>query len=152
MNLYTGSAASATETSTDSSAPQAQSWRDTLPIHLAAELFPLMSKADLPAFGKDIREHGLKLPISVWSDGKSPVQLLDGRNRLDAIEIEIGPAIVSPPSVMAGKDFIAVNKVTVLPPSVDPYAFVVSANIRRRHLSAEQKHDLIAKLIKATPG
>jgi transposase len=128
------------------------SWRSILPIHPAAELFPPMSPDELAALGKDIRKHGLTLPIFLWSDGKSPLQLLEGRSRLDAIEIEIGPAIVSPPSVMAGKDFIAVKKVTVLPPSVDPYAFVVSANIRRRHLSAEQKRDLIAKLIKATPG
>ena len=33
----------------------------------------------------------------------------------------------------------------------DPYAYVISANIRRRHLTAEQKRELIAKLIKATP-
>jgi hypothetical protein len=34
---------------------------------------------------------------------------------------------------------------------VDPYAYVVSANIKRRHLSTEQKRDLIAALLKATP-
>jgi hypothetical protein len=33
----------------------------------------------------------------------------------------------------------------------DPYAFVVSANITRRHLTAEQKRDLIAKLLKRQP-
>ena len=151
MNIYTEPAAPATETATDSTAPQAQSWRDTLPIHPAAELFPLMSPDELAALGKDIRKHGLTSSIAVWSDGKSPVQLLDGRSRLDAIEIEIGPAIVGPPSVMAGKDFLAVNKVIVLDRSVDPYAFVISANIHRRHLTVEQKHELIAKLIKADP-
>jgi hypothetical protein len=151
MNIYTEPAAPATETATDSTAPQAQSWRDTLPIHPAAELFPRMSKAELAALGKDIRKHGLTSSIAVWSDGKSPKQLLDGRSRLDAIEIEIGPAIVGPPSVMAGKDFLAVNKVIVLDRSVDPYAFVISANIHRRHLTGEQKHELIAKLIETDP-
>jgi hypothetical protein len=151
MNIYTEPAASATETATDSTAPQAQSWRDTLPIHPAAELFPRMSEAELAALGKDIRKHGLTSSIAVWSDGKSPEQLLDGRSRLDAIEIEIGPAIVGPPSVMAGKDFLAVNKVIVLDRSVDPYAFVISANIHRRHLTGEQKHELIAKLIETDP-
>ena len=43
MNIYTEPATSATETATDSTAPQAQSWRDTLPIHPAAALFPRMS-------------------------------------------------------------------------------------------------------------
>jgi hypothetical protein len=151
MNIYTEPAAPATETATDSTAPHAQSWRDTLPIHPAAELFPRMSEAELVALGKDIRKHGLTSSIAVWSDGKSPQQLLDGRSRLDAIEIEIGPAIVGPPSVMAGKDFLAINKVIVLDRSVDPYAFAISANIHRRHLTVEQKHELIAKLIKATP-
>ena len=151
MNIYIEPAASASETATDSAALRAQSWRDTLPIHPAAELFPRMSEAELAALGKDIRKHGLTSSIAVWSDGKSPEQLLDGRSRLDAIEIEIGPAIVSPPSVMAGKDFLAVNKVIVLDRSVDPYAFVISANIRRRHLTVEQKHELIAKLIETDP-
>ena len=87
MNIYIEPAASATKTATDSTAPQAQSWRDTLPIHPAAELFPPMSEAELAALGKDIRKHGLRTSIAVCSDGKSPEQLLDGRSRLDAIEI-----------------------------------------------------------------
>ena len=35
-------------------------------------------------------------------------------------------------------------------PGSDPYAYVISANIHRRHLTAEQKRELIAKVIKAT--
>ena len=126
MNIYIEPAASATKTATDSTAPQAKSWRDVLPIHPAAELLPPLSKAELAELGEDIGKRGLRLPIAVWSDGKSPEQLLDGRGRLDAIEIEIGPAIVNPPSVMAGKDFLAANKVIVLDSSVDPYAYVVT--------------------------
>jgi hypothetical protein len=33
----------------------------------------------------------------------------------------------------------------------EPYTFVVAANLHRRHLTAEQKRDLIDKLLKATP-
>jgi protein gp37 len=128
-----------------------KSWREVLPIHPAAELFPLMSPDELAALGEDIRKHGLTSSIVLWSDGKSQALLLDGRSRLDAIEREIGPAIVGAPSITAGKDFLAINKVIVLDRSVDPYAYVISANIHRRHLTAEQKRELIAKLIKATP-
>jgi hypothetical protein len=153
MNIYTEPAAPATETATDSTAPQAQSWRDTLPIHPAAELFPLMSPDELAALGEDIRKHGLTSSIVLWSDGKSQALLLDGRSRLDAIEIAISsPAIVGAPSLIAGKDFLACNKVIVLDRSVDPYAYVTSANIHRRHLTAEQKRELIAKLIEADPS
>ena len=33
----------------------------------------------------------------------------------------------------------------------DPYAFVASANIHRRHLTSDQKRDLIANLLRARP-
>ena len=152
MKIYAEIVPPATETATNSTAPRAQSWRDTLPIHPAAELFPLMSPDELAALGEDIRKHGLTSSIVLWSDGKSQALLLDGRSRLDAIEIAIrGPAIVGAPSLIAGKNFLACNKVIVLDRSVDPYAYVTSANIHRRHLTAEHKRELIAKLIEADP-
>ena len=131
------------------------SWRDELPVHEAAEMFPLLSETDpaaLKELGEDIKKHGLTSPIVLWSDGKSPAQLLDGRNRLDAIEIAIGrPVIIGPPSLTAGKDFLASNKVITLDRSVDPYAYVISANIRRRHLKPEEKRKLIGDALKAMP-
>jgi hypothetical protein len=38
-----------------------------------------------------------------------------------------------------------------LDPNTDAIAYVVSRNIYRRHLTAEQKRELIANLLKATP-
>ena len=58
MNIYTEPAAPATETATDSTAPQAQSWRVTLPVHPATALFPQMSSDELRELGKDIRKNG----------------------------------------------------------------------------------------------
>jgi hypothetical protein len=127
------------------------SWRDVLPIHPAANLFPRMTPDELAALGKDIKRNGLTSPIVLWSDGKAPARLFDGINRLDAIEMAIGPAMVGPPSLSAGKDFLACNKVIVLDRSVDPYAFVISANIHRRHLTTEQKREIVAALLKANP-
>ena len=128
------------------------SWRDVLPIHPAAELFPPMTANELRELGADIKQNGLTSPIVLWSDGKSPAVLLDGRNWLDAIEMATGsPAMLGAPSIMAGKDFLACDRVITLDRSVDPYAFVISANFRRRHLNAEQKREVIAKLLKAQP-
>jgi hypothetical protein len=37
-------------------------------------------------------------------------------------------------------------------PDIDPYAYAISANVHRRQLTAEQKRDAIAKVLKARPG
>ena len=90
MNIYTDPAASAT----DSTAPQAQSWRDTLPIHPAAALFPRMSSDELRELGRDIRKNGLRSSIALWqSDKGASALLLDGISRLDAVEVELGRPI-----------------------------------------------------------
>jgi type II secretory pathway component HofQ len=128
-----------------------KSWRDFLQIHPAAELFPRMPPDELRALGEDIIKSGLTSPIVLWSDGRSPERLLDRRSRLDAIEIAIGPVEIGASSLAAGKNFLAVNKVIVLDRSVDPYAYVISANIHRRHLSIEDKDGLIVKVLQANP-
>jgi hypothetical protein len=118
-----------------------KSWRSVYPIHPAAEIFPLMSPAELQVLGEDIMKNGLTSPIVFWrADDKSPWALLDGRNRLDAIEI-----------VPDGSP-MEVRNVVLLDPTTDPYTFVISANIHRRHLTAEQRRDLIAALLKAEPS
>jgi hypothetical protein len=134
--------------------PQAapKSWRDVLPVHPAADLFPLMSPDELRVLGADIIKNGLTSPVVLWSDGTSPAKLLDGRSRLDSIEnATASPVEIGPPSLSAGKDFLAINKVIVLDSSVDAYAYVISANIHRRHLDAGQKRVVIANLIKVMP-
>jgi hypothetical protein len=124
-----------------------KSWRDVLPIHPAADLFPLMAPDELKALGEDIKKNGLKIPIvfCLADDGKGKL-LLDGRNRLDAMEL-IGRKLVN------RRDELALDPMYLhgLANDDDPYAFVISINIRRRHLTTDQKRELIAKLIKATP-
>jgi hypothetical protein len=80
--------------------------------------------------------------------------LLDGRNRLDAMGA--AAATIDYPGLLGDildseGNRIASGAVKLLFADVEPYAYVVSANIHRRHLTAEQKRELIAKLLKATP-
>jgi ParB-like chromosome segregation protein Spo0J len=141
-NVGSGNARSSKPQPSD---PQAapRSWRDVLPVHPAADLFPLMSPDELKVLGEDIIKNGLCERVAVIDgpDGK-PV-LIDGRNRLDAMEL-VGQQFTLEAVAMRlryqehSHDF-------------DPYAYVTSINLHRRHLTANQKRDLIAKLLKATP-
>ncbi len=91
--------------------------------HPVAALFPMLGKADLQALADDITTNGLISPIVLIDDA-----VLDGRNRLGACEL-------------AGvKPRFTEYKGT------SPAAFVVSANLRRRHLTKEQKIALAVEL------
>lgn len=84
--------------------------------HAAAELFPLMEGAEYEALKQDIKERGQHVPI-VLHEGR----ILDGRNRYHALcDLEIEP-------------------ITEQYDGSDPIAYVVSTNLRRRHLSVSQQ-------------
>src|SRR5262245_51953617 len=83
-------------------APKPKSWRDLIKVHPAADIPKMMSREELLALGQDILENGLKVPIVFWSemtmykDGLTVTWidwkdaqwfLLDGRNRLEAMEL-----------------------------------------------------------------
>jgi hypothetical protein len=126
----------------DLKAKRPKSWRDVIKVHPAADLFPMMSADELKVLGEDIKRNGLTSRVAVIDDGGGPV-LLDGRNRLDAMEL-------------AGFEIVTeeVAKLACCQHHIsgfDPFAYVISANIHRRHLTAEQKRDLIAKVIAAQP-
>ena len=104
----------------------------------------MLSDAELDALAKDIDANGLTSPLSLWRARESADwQLLDGRNRLDAM------ARLDDGDDRIGGAFAMANRYEG--ERTDPLAFVVSANILRRHLDAEQKRDLIAALLKADP-
>ena len=127
-----------------------RSWRDVLSVHPAAELFPQMSADELRELGEDIKKHGglPAVPLVLWEAEKSaPPFLLDGRNRLDAMEA-VGLPVLNTQGEWLNWNLAC--RCTQIRGN-DPYAYVISANIHRRHLTAEQKRELIAKLIKATP-
>jgi site-specific DNA-methyltransferase (adenine-specific) len=92
-------------------------------IHPVANLFPLLAGAELQALADDIAEHGLQEAIVMQGD-----VLLDGRNRLAACKL----AHVEPRSRQyEGKS---------------PIAFVIGANLKRRHLDASQKAAIAVEL------
>jgi hypothetical protein len=107
-------------------------WRDTYKVHPAADLFPMMSDTELDALAGDIKTYGLREPIKMRGD-----ELLDGRNRLEAAE-RIGWKI-------GGGDIDHL-------PAVDPVAFIISANIRRRHLTSGQLAAVLVKLAEIEVG
>jgi hypothetical protein len=136
------------------------SWRDVLKIHPAAELFPLMTEAALHELAEDIKTNGLCAPFVGWGrDGQS---LLDGRNRLDAMALLgllyetddhhvgvkkwTGKQWSDQPGGRLGYEFEFTNFY-----DGDPYAIVLSLNLHRRHLTAEQKRDVIVKFLAAKP-
>jgi hypothetical protein len=122
-----------------------KSWREVLPIHPAALLLPRLPDAELTELGVDIATNGLHTPVIILFGEDESEQLLDGVNRLDAME-GAGIALV--------KDG-AFNHDQVLHQYVrgntDPYAFVLSVNLYRRHLTNAQKTELVGKLLELKP-
>jgi hypothetical protein len=97
--------------------------------HPAAGLFPMMSDEELAALGDDMLQHGQREPIILYHG-----QILDGRNRYRACILKgIEPKVRSEQ-----------------PP--DPYAFVATANLHRRHLSDEQRGMIAAHLATMRQG
>ena len=139
------------------------SWRDVLPIHPAADLFPMMTPDELKELGEDIRKQGQRVPIAVWKAQKrSRPELLDGRNRLDAMEAvgiglrvdyegtDLNPCVRLFKHMPPDGPWWPIEIVELI--GLDPYDVVLSANIRRRHLTAGQRREVIAKVLKATPS
>ena len=104
--------------------------RKTAPeFHPLANIFPLIEDAELDALGEDIKNHGLREPVTMF-EGK----LLDGRNRWCACEA-------------AGMK-IPGNMIRQFDPAVDgePLDWILSKNLRRRHLNESQRAMVAANI------
>jgi hypothetical protein len=111
-----------------------------------------MSPDELAELGADIKEHGLQSPISLLKVGDEFL-LLDGRSRLDAME-SVGCVLTfeKTSGVALGMKIDGLFGYLDWHEDIDPVAFVISANIHRRHLAIWQTRDLIAKLLKVDPN
>lgn len=117
-------------------------WRSKIKVHPAADLFPLMAPDELRALADDIKRNGLRERVATWKDDDGKLYLIDGRNRLDAMTKAGIEAIRAD-----GEIYPAVGTTY----KGDPYTYVISANAHRRHLTAKQKRELIAAVLKAKP-
>lgn len=91
-------------------------------IHPVSNLFPMLDQEELRILSEDIRANGLLEPITIQGD-----TLLDGRNRLAACKL----AKVEP----RWQQYEG-----------DPVAFIISTNLKRRHLTESQKAALAVEL------
>lgn len=139
-----------------------KSWRDVLPVHPACELFPPLSPDELQALADDIQANGLHSTLVLWV-GDDTTKLLDGRNRLDALQL-LGLLDIKDDDLSIKKFWNGEERKWIDDEAKglglyfdrcydgDPYDLALSYNAHRRHLAAEQKRELIAKVIEANPS
>jgi len=125
-----------------SSSEEHKSWRDWLRVHPVAEQFDLLNKDELGALVADITRYGLREPTSYVRDKDGPL-LLDGRNRLDALEL--AGRTITPDKLSDRAIFEQLGN------QIDAASYIVSKNIHRRHLTPEKKQDIIRALLHANP-
>ena len=103
--------------------------------HQLSAIFPRMGDAELTVLAEDIKANRLKEPIWLLED-----KILDGNNRYRAC-LKIGYPLKD-------TDFRPFD------PKVlgDPLAFVVSANLHRRHLNESQRATIAARLVSTKLG
>jgi hypothetical protein len=107
-----------------------------LKTHPYADLFPMMTAAELDALTADIAAHGLLHPIMLWKGA-----ILDGRNRLLACE----KAGIKPQfEELFRHDDTDEDDSRAL-------AFVISANVQRRDLTAAQRAIVAARAMDKYP-
>jgi hypothetical protein len=103
-----------TTQSSDSTTSASRTPAPEIGIHPAAAVFPRMTARELQELADDIKANGLHHPIVRDKDGIN----LDGRNRLAACQMAgVAPRF----ETYAGND---------------PVGFIISVNLKRRHLNA----------------
>jgi ParB-like chromosome segregation protein Spo0J len=98
--------------------------------HPASKIFPLMPDAELNVLAADIEKHGLQNPV-VMHEG----MVLDGRNRVLACE-----------RAAIDCQFVEWSQIAN-PPETSPIEWVISQNLKRRHLTSSQAAAIAADVL-----
>jgi ParB-like chromosome segregation protein Spo0J len=112
-------------------------WRNKYEVHPSADVFPMLSDEELRDLGEDIAKHGLQQPLIFKCESGGRRVLLDGRNRLEAME-RLGLHLPT-----AGQ---------TLPRDTDAVSVIISANVHRRHLTKLMRAEMILKACDAAEG
>ena len=106
-------------------------------FHPLADLFPMFNPADLKELAADIKANGQQVPIVLLED-RGEMKVLDGRNRMKACEkLGIDPVTIT---------FDELQR-TVIAPNTKPVDYVISLNLKRRHLSDTQREAIAAESV-----
>lgn len=104
-----------------------------LKFHELANVFPLLANEQMQELAQDIKANGLREQITLFNG-----RVLDGRNRYSAAKI-------------ATFDLTPECFETFDGTTEDAIAFVISANIQRRHLTNDQRAQIAAELYEKLP-
>lgn len=99
--------------------------------HAVAEIFPAMGDTEYQALKTDISQHGVREPIWTWRG-----QIIDGRHRQRAC-VDLG--MECPTREYSGDETTLVS-------------FVVSLNLKRRHLDESQRAMVAAAIARLPLG
>jgi hypothetical protein len=102
----------------------------SLEIHPLARLFPPLASEELGALADDLKLHGQREPITIYQN-----KILDGANRYAAAKL-------------AGLKELRIEHFDPKTSGCSPAQFVVSQNLRRRHLSPGQLAAVALQLAK----
>jgi hypothetical protein len=110
-------------------------------LHKFCEIIPPCTEKEYAELKADIKDNGLRLPIKIF-DGK----ILDGRSRYQAcVDLE---AEGHPVEFKQEVFFSSTKEVS----ADDALHYVISMNVKRRHLSASQRAVIFAKLVTTKLG